>query len=61
MTDLGVRDREKKREQWVGGGVEKKAGYREVLLNFNFREVRFFLSRSNVKNNLQRRSGGVKE
>lgn len=38
----------REREQLVGGGAEKRAGYMQALLNFNFRKVSFS-SRSDIK------------
>lgn len=43
----------------MGGSAEKRAGYREALLNFNFREVSFS-SRSNAKIIFKRSVAGKK-
>lgn len=44
---------------WVGGSAGKRAGYREAVLNFNFKEVSFS-SRLNVKTTFEGRVAGKK-
>lgn len=47
----------RKSERAVGGGAEKRAGYMQALLNFNFRKVSFS-SRSDAKIALKGRVAG---